>query len=135
MGTRENGSFEIDDEDYFGSIDRARVPIRYMARLFAAGNESIVRDVVKRLIAVRLMRRQETVGDSDLASIQTALSEAGLDADTAEAIYRLTSLATLNDRFNVPPYHREMAIEMMEDPLTRKQSTGVGRREAPTRGP
>ncbi len=135
MGTRENGSFEIDEDDYFGSIDRARVPIRYMARLFAAGNESIVRDVVKRLIAVRLMRRQETVGDADPASIDGSLAEAGLDAETAEEIYRLTSLPTLKDRFNVPPYHREMAIEMMEDPLTRKQSSGVGRREAPARGP
>jgi nitrate reductase beta subunit len=135
MGTRENGSFEIEGEDYFGSLDQARVPIRYMARLFAAGNESIVEEVVKRLIGVRLRRRQETVGDAEHAGIQRALSEAGLDEETVEAIYKLTSLPALEDRFVVPPYHREMAIEMMEDPLVRKQAAGVGRRKAPVRGP
>jgi nitrate reductase beta subunit len=135
MGTRVNGNFEIEGEDYFGSLDQARVPMRYMARLFAAGNESLVREVVKRLIGVRLYRRQETVGDADPAMVERALGEAGLDPGTAEAIYRLTSLPTLDDRFVVPPYHREMAIEMMEDPLARKQGAGIGRREAPARGP
>ncbi len=135
MGTRENGSFEIEGEDYFGSLDQARIPIRYMARLFAAGNESVVEEAIKRLIGVRLKRRQETVGDADPAGIQSALSEAGLDEETVEAIYKLTSLPTREDRFVVPPYHREMAIEMMEDPLVRKQTAGVGRREAPARGP
>ncbi len=135
MGTMQNGNFEIEEDDYFGSIDRARIPIQYMARLFAAGNESIVRDAVKRLIGVRLHRRQETVGDADSAGVDAALGEAGLDVDTANAIYRLTSLPTIGDRFVVPPYHREMAIEMMEEPLARKQNTGVGRREAPARGP
>jgi nitrate reductase beta subunit len=106
-----------------------------MARLFAAGNESVVEEAIKRLIGVRLKRRQETVGDADPAGIQSALSEAGLDEETVEAIYKLTSLPTREDRFVVPPYHREMAIEMMEDPLVRKQTAGVGRREAPARGP
>ncbi len=135
MGTRENGNFEIEEENYFGSLDQARLPMRYMARLFAAGNESLVREVVKRLILVRLYRRQETVGDADPAMVERALGEAGLDRGTAEAIYRLTSLPTLDDRFVVPPYHREMAIEMMEDPLSRKQGAGIGRRQAPVRGP
>jgi nitrate reductase beta subunit len=135
MGSKESGAFEIEGQDYFGEIETARVPLRYLARLFAAGNESIVGDVLKKLIAVRLFRRHETVSDCDPAAVDRALTEAGLDAETAEAIYRLTSLPTFEQRFEVPPYHREMAIEMMDDPQTRKQMAGVGSRNEPQRGP
>ncbi len=135
IGTKANGAYDIEGDDYFGSIERARVPIRYLARLFAAGNEEHVKDVVKKLIAVRVMRRQRTVGDGDAAAVDDALREAGLDRETAEAIYQLTSLPSFEQRFVVPPYHREMAIEMMQDPLERGQGVGIGRREPPARGP
>ncbi len=39
----------------------------------------------------------------------------------AEEIYRLTSLCTFDDRFVIPPMHREEAIEMLEDPMEHKQ--------------
>jgi nitrate reductase beta subunit len=135
IGTSANGAYEIEGEDYFGSIERARIPIRYLSRLFAAGNEEHVREVVRKLIAVRIWRRQQTVGDAEPVGVEGALAEAGLDAETAEAIYELTSLPTFEQRFVVPPYHREMAIELMEDPLERKQGTGVGHRAPPVRGP
>jgi nitrate reductase beta subunit len=135
IGTQENGAYDVEEGDYFGSVERARVPIRYLARLFAAGNEEHVKEVIRKLIAVRVMRRQQTVGDGDGAGVEAALREAGLDTETAEAIYRLTSLPTFEQRFVVPPYHREMAIEMMQDPLERKQDAGVGGRKAPARGP
>ncbi len=135
MASSESGSYEIHGEEYFGSIERGRIPIRYLARLFAAGNESHVREVLRKMIAIRLHRRQVTVGDMDEHGVGEALREAGIDTQEAEAIYRLTSLPTFADRFEVPPYHREMAIEMMDDPLTRKQETGVGPRKMVARGP
>jgi nitrate reductase beta subunit len=135
MGSKASGAFEIEGQDYFGEIETARIPLRYLSRLFAAGNESIVGDVLRKLIAVRLHRRHETVSNCDPAAVDRALVEAGLDAETADAIYRLTSLPTFEQRFEVPPYHREMAIEMMDDPQTRKQMAGVGSRNEPQRGP
>ena len=135
MASSESGSYEINGDDYFGSIEQVRIPIRYLARLFAAGNEEHIRAVLKKLIAIRLQRRQETVGDADQIGVESALAEAGLDIETATAIYQLTSLPTFAERFEVPPYHREMAIEMMDDPLARKQETGVGSRRMPVRGP
>jgi nitrate reductase beta subunit len=46
----------------------------------------------------------------------------------------LTSLCTFDDRFVIPPSHREEAIEMLKDPLEYKQSVGFGFKEQPKRG-
>ena len=62
------------------------------------------------------------------------LAAAGLDPQTAEDIYRLTTLPTIEDRFVFPPYHREMSIEELNDPLSAKGGAGFGYRQAPMRG-
>ena len=40
-----------------------------------------------------------------------ALAKAGMSAEEAEAIYRLTSLPSYQERFVIPPYSREGDIE------------------------
>ena len=62
------------------------------------------------------------------------LREAETSRDEAEAIYRLTSLCTFEQRFVIPPMYREEAIEMMQDPLEAKQSAGFGFLEGTRRG-
>ena len=62
------------------------------------------------------------------------LDSANLDEAKAEAIYRLTTIAKLDDRFVLPPYHREMSIEELNDPLAYKGATGVGYIQEPKRG-
>jgi nitrate reductase beta subunit len=69
-----------------------------------------------------------------MATAERALREAECSPEEAEAIYRLTSLCTFDDRFVIPPMHREEAIEMMEDPLAFKQGVGFGFTAAPRRG-
>jgi nitrate reductase beta subunit len=135
MASMEAHGYEIQGEDFFGSIDQARIPLRYLARLFAAGNGEVVRVALQKLIAVRIYRRQETVGDGDPAGVGRALSGAGMTPAEAEAIFRLTAVPTLEQRFAVPPYHREMAIETTDDPMARKEATGVGARKPVVRGP
>ena len=49
-------------------------------------------------------------------------------------IYKLTSLATFDERFNIPPAHREQALEMLENTSDVKGSTGFGFKEKPMRG-
>ena len=58
----------------------------------------------------------------------------GFDAEMADAVYYLTSLAKFDDRFVIPPAHREQAIEMTEFTGDRKGSTGFGFVEKPARG-
>ena len=62
------------------------------------------------------------------------LAEAGTNREEVEAIYRLTTLPTLAERFVIPQYHREMAVEAWSDPLARKGDTGFGYVQAPVRG-
>jgi nitrate reductase beta subunit len=74
------------------------------------------------------------VGDVDLAVAQRMLTEADCTPEEADAIYRLTSLCTFDDRFVIPPAHREEAIQMFEEPLEHKQSAGFGFLSVPHRG-
>jgi nitrate reductase beta subunit len=134
LGYLEDGTYEVDAEDYFGSLDKARVPLKYMARLFTAGNLEHVRKTYERLWAVRLYKRAEQVGDLDQVHVDAMMEAAGLDAETCEEIFRLTSLSTFEQRFVIPPMHREYAAELTGDPYTFKAESGIGLRDKPERG-
>ncbi len=132
--TRENGTVENMATDLFHDIDEARVPIKFLANLFGAGYESGVRYALRKQKAVRWYRRAVTVGDITLETAKKMLIEAGSSVDEAEAIYRLTSLCTFEDRFVIPPMHREQAVEMLKDPLQHRQEVGFGFLSEPSRG-
>jgi nitrate reductase beta subunit len=131
---QQSGAYQVDAEDYFGSLNSARAPLKYMANLFTAGNESHVYATYQKLYTVRMYKRAEQVGDIDSATVEGMLAETGLTAEMCEEIFRLTSLPTFDERFVIPPMHREYAIEMMGDPYTFKAETGVGVRGKPKRG-
>ena len=81
-----------------------------------------------------MYRRWKTVGDVTEAKVTEVLADTGLTQEAAEGIYLLTSLAKFDDRFVIPPAHREQAIEMLEFTGDTKGSTGFGFRERPARG-
>ncbi|CAG0940602.1 nitrate reductase / nitrite oxidoreductase, beta subunit (nitrobacter) [Anaerolineae bacterium] len=116
------------------SLERARMPIKYMARLFSAGNTEIVEAVYRKLIAVRIFMRGKRVNDVPEAEVREALSAGSITPAEAEAIFRLTAMPTFEERFVVPPLAREQAIETTLDPFTRKREGGFGFRKAPARG-
>jgi nitrate reductase beta subunit len=105
-----------------------------MANLLSAGDTRKVKHVLKKLMAVRIHRRSATVGDLSSEKVNTALTDAGLTPDEADAIFALTSLAKFDERFVIPPAHRELAIEMLESTADVKGSTGFGFLEKPSRG-
>ncbi len=121
-------------EGLFPDFDKARAPIEFFGNLFAAGNNEKVSYVLKKQMAVRTYRRAVTVGDVDMETANKMLTEADCSVEEAEEIYKLTSLCTFNERFVIPPAHREEAIEMLKDPLEHKQEVGFGFREEPKRG-
>ncbi len=57
-----NGLYDVDPE-MFTSMGNARLPIRYLANLLAAGNEAEILAAYRKLIALRLFNREKTVGD------------------------------------------------------------------------
>ena len=120
--------------DMFSSLESARLPVRYMSRLLSAGNDEPVTATYRKMIAVRLYKRAETVGDVSESQVAAALAGAGLSAQEAEAIYRLTSLASYQERFFIPPMAREAAIEAVTDPQVHQAEAGFGKRQSPRRG-
>jgi len=134
LASRESGAIDNQIEDLFGDESSMRMPISFLANLLGAGNEGLVRYALRKQYAVRQWRRAVTVGDIDKADAEKLLAAADCTPAQANAIYKLTSLATFDDRFVIPPAHREEAIEMMQDPLEHKQEAGFGFRSAPRRG-
>jgi len=125
VASTRNGTYEVAN-DFLTSLEKARVPIRYMATLFAAGNESVVTEVYKKLITVRIYKRAQTVGDISSEELKSAMHEGKTTPEEAEEIFRLTSLPTFEERFVIPPLGREKAIESLIEPSTHKTVAGIG---------
>ncbi len=126
--------YDTSTDELWGSIEQARFPLKYMARLFAAGDEQVIALRLRKLMAVRMFRRWKTVGDISEEKVNRALQDAELTQEMADAVYYLTALARFDDRFVVPAAHREQAIEMLEFTGDAKGSTGFGFKERAVRG-
>jgi nitrate reductase / nitrite oxidoreductase, beta subunit len=121
--------FELLDE-----LDKARLPIKYLANLFSIGDEKPIREILRKMLGVRTYKRRQSVdGVIDEATLEM-LKSVGLTEELAEDIYKLTTIPTVDERFVFPPYHREMSIEELNDPLVHKGATGMGYSRAPKRG-
>ncbi len=131
--TQESGAQRVSG-DLFSSLESARLPVRYMANMLAAGNEAPVTSAYQKMIAARLYQRSRSVGDVSDSEARKALATAGLTDESAEELYRLTALATFDERFVIPPMGREVSIEALMDPQKVKGETGFGKQQAPKRG-
>jgi nitrate reductase beta subunit len=132
LATQHAGTARLAD-DYFSSLEQARLPIRYLATLFAAGNEEEVKAVYRKLIAVRLQRRNETVGDLDAQEMEKACTAAELSIEAIQAIFRMTALTRMQERVVIPAMLREQAIEAELETQEHKSETGFGSRQQPKR--
>jgi nitrate reductase beta subunit len=132
LSTENQGTQKIAD-DFFTSLEQARLPLMYLAGLFAGGNEEEVKAVYRRLIAVRIQRRALSVGDMSDEEVEKAREISGLNSDALDAIFRMTSLTRIKERIVVPPMLREQAIEADMNPEEYKQGMGFGSRKAPKR--
>lgn len=126
---QQNGTQRV-ESDLFSSLENARVPVRYMSRMLAAGNDELVVAAYQKMIAVRLYKRAQEVGDVTNEEATAALAKAEISAEVAEAIYRLTSLPTYSERFVVPPYSREGDIEEIYDPNSAKRKRDLAEARA-----
>jgi nitrate reductase beta subunit len=122
------------DFEMFQRLETSRMPIQYLANLFSVGDEAPIRNVLRKMLAVRIYMRHKTVDQKVNQETLNILSQAGLDVEEAEAIYKLTTQPKLEERFVLPPYHREMAVEAWKDPLAHKGDTGIGYIQSPLRG-
>ena len=126
--------YESITESLWGKVEDTRPPLKYLASLFTAGDTEKIKEVLRKLQAVRLHRRDATVGDLDKKESEEALKASDIDSETADAIFRLTSLPKFEQRFVIPAAHREEAIELLENTGDVKGNTGYGFLNKPKRG-
>ncbi len=97
---------EADPDKVFATIDELRIPIEYLANLFTAGKTETVRDVLRKLAAVRAIQRASQLGldlEEDLPA------SVGSTADELDDLYRLLAIAKYDDRYVIPKAHVEDA--------------------------
>lgn len=135
MGKVENGKYESVMDGFFTSLEKSRVPLKYLARLFSAGNTDIIESVMLKLMAVRYYKRSLDVGDLDIVTTSQVMRQANLTPQEAEEIYAMTTIPTIYERFVLPPLQREEAIAETCSPELCKGGCGLGFTEAPGRGP
>ena len=137
-GRMGDGIYEHDADEFFSHLAKARLPIRYLAALFGAGNEDVVNAVMKKQMAVRYYKRAQDVDDVDPEKVKRVLREAHLTPEQAEAIYRLTALGNIENRYVMPPIQREEAIDGEDAPGCMpelcKGACGFGTTQPPRRG-
>jgi nitrate reductase beta subunit len=134
MANMENDIYNTATNSLWAGIEKSRLPMKYLANLFSAGDTEVVQNILKKLMSVRWHRRAATTGDITRDEADEALRGSDLSREVADDIFRLTSLARFDDRFVIPPAHREEAIEMFEETDIRKGNAGFGFLERPERG-
>jgi len=102
----------LDPNDIFPAIDNMRIPVEYLANLLTAGDTEVIRDVLRKMAVMRIhMRNKQTGRDSDPALLEAI----GQSAQTVEDMYRLLAIAKYNDRFVIPPAHREQVADLFNE--------------------
>lgn len=49
----------VDGTEFSSMLDNAGIPLKYLSRLFSAGNEETIREIMKKMLAVRAVKRSE----------------------------------------------------------------------------
>jgi nitrate reductase beta subunit len=87
------------------TMENLRIPVKYLASMFTAGNTKAVEDTLRKLLGIRNFMRGRELRDNGLMENGKSLS--GWDGNVLEKAYRLTSLANFNGRFVIPKTRRE----------------------------
>jgi nitrate reductase / nitrite oxidoreductase, beta subunit len=95
----------------FPAIEKLRIPVDYLANLLAAGDSEVIRDVLRRLAAMRgHMRKREVLGEHD----EAIAAAGGMSVEDVEDMYRLLAIAKYDDRYVIPEAHTELGERLMQ---------------------
>ena len=124
MGKSVHVTYNHEAKNFFTCLEESRLPVKYLASLFSAGNEQIVEAVMRKLMAVRYYKRWQSVGDMNENDVDKILRDARTTREEVEQIYAMTAIPTHFQRFVLPPLQREEAIESTCSPEACKGCTG-----------
>jgi nitrate reductase beta subunit len=111
VNSLESDQYEADPDHVFGAIEHLRIPVDYLANLLAAGDAMVIRDVLRRLAAMRgHMRKRDVLGEQD----PQMPASVGMTVEDVEDMYRLLAIAKYEDRYVIPQAHAEFGERLME---------------------
>ena len=92
--------------------DFMKIPVKYLANMFTAGDEKPVSAALKKMLALRAYMRAKTIKEDFDEGI---FQELNISAAIAEDIYRYLGIADFTDRNVIPPSHKEFAYDVFGD--------------------
>ena len=84
-----------EDKVYLPKADTMRIPVAYLAQLFAAGDNGVIERVLARLLTMRTVIRKKEVGEVLPEKLEYEVSQ-------YEAMYRLLGIAKYAERIKLP---------------------------------
>ncbi|ADX84532.1 nitrate reductase subunit beta [Saccharolobus islandicus] len=114
-------NMKISDEQIFPLVDQMRIPLEYLASLFTAGDADRVKNVLKKLLALRIYQRYIRLHKNPPGWI---FKETSLTEKDFEEMYKVLAIAKIEDRFVIPTAHKEKAIKMFEEEITPEYGQG-----------
>ncbi|WP_051330908.1 nitrate reductase subunit beta [Aneurinibacillus terranovensis] len=109
MNVFEGKGSAFDWEGIFPAIDQMRIPVEYLANLLTAGNTKVIRLVLGKMAAMRHYIRAVSTGKEADLNMITSL---GMTEETLKEMYRLLAIAKYEDRFIIPPAHKENGMDL-----------------------
>jgi nitrate reductase beta subunit len=111
VNAMETDGYEADPDDLFPAIEKLRIPVDYLANLLAAGDGEVIRDVLRRLAAMRgYMRKREILDEQDADMVETV----GMTVRDVEDMYRLLAVGKYDERYVIPKAHAELGERLMQ---------------------
>jgi nitrate reductase beta subunit len=89
-------------------VEQLRIPMKYLANMFTAGDERPVIKALKKMLAMRVYRRRLTV---DGVKDTQVLDDVGLSEIQMDDMYKTMAIANYEDRFVIPTAHRELSSD------------------------
>ncbi len=97
---------KIEDDGGIPDVRSLRIPLRYLANLLTAGDETPVAHALERMLAMRAFMRARHVEAREAGGV---LAKVGMDTAMVEDMYKILAIANYEDRFVIPSTHREYA--------------------------
>lgn len=108
----EKGLLSASYSDILPKIDELRIPIKYLANLFAAGNEEEVKKSLRKLLAIREFFRLIEVEKLNRSEAGKVLIDNDLTLEDAELMYRWLALG--RERWIIPTRKTELTLKIGE---------------------
>jgi nitrate reductase beta subunit len=111
VNTLETDGYEADPDHLFPAIEKLRIPVDYLANLLAAGDADVIRDVLRRLAAMRgYMRKREILGEREAERVESV----GMTVRDVEDMYRLLAIGKYEERYVIAKAHAELGERLMQ---------------------